>query len=181
MNKTIGFVVEGSIDKAVVEALTPRVTGGAHQAFAVRIGGRIALRWAYSTVLMLLEEKRCPHVVMLLDADSSIPSQVDRRRREIEAMLEEHHLGRDEVSVCFAVPEIEAWLLAAYEEAPEQNENPKLALARHLHARPRTPEEVADLAHTLDIELAIKRSPSFEEFVRTLRRIAERLAQAPAA
>jgi hypothetical protein len=181
MDKTIGFVVEGNIDKMVVEALTPRVTGGAYRAQIVRIGGPIAVRWAYSTVLMLLEEKRCPHVVLLLDSDSAFPSQIERRRREVEAMLEEHRLGSDEVSVCLAVPQIEAWLLAAYEESPEEHENPKLALFKHLDAKARTPEGLAEVARSLDIEVASKRSPSFDQFVRILRRIAERLAQAPAA
>ncbi len=177
----IGFVVEGDVDKAIVETLVPRLLGERFRAYAVRLGGSIAVRWAYSTVLTLLQEKHYPHVVLLLDADSSLKPQVDRKRREIEAMFEEHRLGSDDVSVCFAVPEIEAWLLAGYEDRPEESTDPKSKLMEHMRARRLVPARVIDVARTLDIEKARSRSPSFDEFVRTLERVAHRLDQAPAA
>jgi hypothetical protein len=181
MEKKIGFVVEGSVDKALVEALAPRIFGAGFEVQAIRIGGAIALRWAYSTVLTLLEEKHCHHVILLLDAGAQEPSQIDRRKQQIVAMLEEHRLGSDDVSVCLAVPEIEAWLLAAYEERREERREPKAALLEHLGARRMLPDQAAEIARTLDIEKARTRSPSFDAFVRTLGGVAARFAQAPAA
>lgn len=177
----IGFVVEGSLDKVVVEALAPRIAGVPDKPHVVRIGGAIAVRWAYSTVLRLLEDKGCEHVILVLDADASLASQVEKRQQEIEAMLEEHRLGSDEVSVCLAVPEIEAWLLAAYDEHPDASPNPKAALSEHLGVPQVTDARCAELAQALDIEKARARSSSFDKFVRTLRRIVERSSQAPAA
>ena len=181
MERRIGFVVEGDLDKAFVEALTPRLLGEAFRAYAVRIGGRMAVRWAYSTVLMLLEEKHYPHVVLLLDADTSLEPQIQRRRREIEEMLKEHHLAGEDVSVCLAVPQIEAWLLAEYEDRPEESKDPKRSLMEHLQANRLAPTMVNDLARTLDLAKARARSPSFDAFARTLERVAHKLDQAPAA
>ncbi|MFT3766617.1 MAG: hypothetical protein QM820_14050 [Minicystis sp.] len=161
--------------------LASRLLGEGFRAYAVRLGGAVALPWAYATVLMLLEEKHYPHVIMLLDADSNLEPQIDRKRHELEAMLEEHRLGSDEVTVCLAVPEIEAWLLAAYVERPEESRDPKGDLAKHLHARRVLPQQAAELARTLDIDVARRRAPSFDTFVRSLTQVAERLRQASAA
>jgi hypothetical protein len=179
--KKIGFVVESDVDKAVVEALAPRLLGDSFHAYAVRLGGAIAVRWAYSTVLALLEEKQYPHVVLLLDADSTYKPEIERRGREIQAMLDEHDLDSDAVSVCLAVPEIEAWLLAEYEERPEERQDPKVALLQHIKARRLVAPLAADLARKLDIARARARSPSFDDFARTLERASRRLDQAPAA
>jgi ribosomal protein L30/L7E len=177
----IGFVVEGSTDKAIAEALALRIMGAQVEPYVIRIGGPIAWRWAHSTVLMLLEEKRCRHVVLLFDADAPQGPQVDRRRQEIEAMLDEHRLGKEEVSVCLAVQAVESWLLAAHDERPEEVAAPKAALLEHLGERSLTPEHSAELVGKLDIEKACDRSPSFSKFVSILRKVAEQSSQAPAA
>jgi hypothetical protein len=179
--RKIGFIVEGDVDKAVVETLARRLLGEAFRAYAVRLGGAIAVRWAYSTVLMLLEEKHYQHVVLVLDADSSIKAELDRKRREIQVMLDQHDLGSEVVSVCLAVPEIEAWLLAAYVDRPEESVDPRGDLATLLQVRRLLPEKAAEIARELDIKKARSRSPSFDEFARLLEALAERLRQAPAA
>jgi Domain of unknown function (DUF4276) len=181
MEKKIGFVVEGDLDKVVVETIAHRLLDETFRAHAVRIGHRIAVRWVYSTVLALLEEKHYHHVILLLDADTSLDTEIERKERDIKAMFEEHHLDSDEVSVCFAVPEIEAWLLAEYEEHPEEIRDPKSRLVNHLGKRRPVPAVVIDLARTLDIAKARSRSPSFNAFVGTLERVAVSLSQAPAA
>jgi hypothetical protein len=179
--RKIGFVVEGDVDKAVVETLAHRLLGDKFRAYAVRLGGSIAVRWAYSTVLTLLEEKRYPHVILVLDAGSTLEPQIERKRREIEAMLEEHRLGSEDVSVCFAVPAIEAWLLAEYEDRPEESQDPRGRLLNHIQERRLVSARAAELARTLDIAKARARSPSFDELVRTLERVAQMLDRAPAA
>lgn len=119
--------------------------------------------------------------VFVLDADSTLEPQIERKRREIEAMLEEHRLGSDDVSVCFAVPQIEAWLLAEYEDRPEGSQDPRGQLLQHVQERRLASARAAELARTLDIAKARGRSPSFDEFARTLESVAQRLDRAPAA
>ena len=121
----IGFVVEGEVDKAFVEelarrVLSPKLGQDELRVHAVRLGSEIALPWAYSSVLMLLEEKEYQHVLVVMDADTGRRSEAERKRHRIEDMMREHHLTKDEVSVCIAVPEIEAWLLAEYLPEPEK-------------------------------------------------------------
>lgn len=181
MKQKLGFVVEGDIDKVVVETLGGRLLGDAVRPYAVRLGGSMAVRWAYSTVLALLEEKRYPHVVLVLDADSVRETEVDRKQREIVAMLAEHDIGTDEVSVCLAVPEIEAWLLAEFEARPDENNDPKRALMEHMQVRRLVAADIFKLARALDITRARARSPSFDEFARTVERVGAKLAQASAA
>jgi hypothetical protein len=178
MERKIGFVVEGDIDKVVVETLSHRLLGSAVRAYGVRLGGSMAVRWAYSTVLTLLEEKQYPHVVLLLDAGAVLEPEIDRKRKEIAAMLAEHDIGAEEVSVCLAVPQIEAWLLAEFEEHPEESEDPKQALMNRMNVRRLLPADVHQLARSLDIAKARSRSPSFDEFVRTLERVGTRLTRA---
>src|SRR5262245_20125869 len=99
----IGFIVEGDSDKAIVEALGRRLLGKDFELFPVRLGNTIALPWAYATVLTLLEEKHCQHVILVLDADAVLERDVERKRCDIESMLIQHRLEKDEFTVCLAV------------------------------------------------------------------------------
>ena len=70
----------------------------------------------------------------------------------------------DRVKICMAVPMFEAWLLAAHREGPEQRTRPKRDLARL--AGPRA--TIRELTEQLPIELARRRSRSFDELVTAL-------------
>ncbi len=183
----IGFIVEGDTDKPIVEeiaqrVLSPRFGAVPFKVHAVRLGSEIALPWAYSSVLALLDESAYDHVVIVLDADSVRTTDVERKKRRIDEMMREHSLTSDEVSVCLAVPEIEAWLLTEDLEEPENHPDPKSKLEEKLQNRKLTAERAGQLAKELDITRDRKRSPSLEQFVSTLERLADKLlAQASAA
>jgi Domain of unknown function (DUF4276) len=181
MQNKIGFIVEDAVDKAVVETLALRLLGAEFSVYAVRIGDPIAVRWAYSTALTLLDKKDYDYVFVLLDADSSLDNQIEQKRRKVEAVFEQHGLGEEKLSVFFAVPEIEAWLLAAYVEQPELSRDPQADLAKHTGERRLLPEHAAQLARSLDLTRARARAPSLDKFARALEHMAKELRRAPAA
>jgi len=185
-NFTIGFLVEGYIDKAVIEVLAERLLGAGPRAEdyyfrVVSMGGKAAVPWAWSTVLAMLDEDRDQHVVLVLDADTTEPERIESQRARIEAMLADHNLESDEVSICFAVPTIEAWLLSTYEAKPEAIANAKQTLHTHLKIDRLTPEGAAIAARGLDLVLARQRAPSFNHFAETLDRIIKNLDELSAA
>lgn len=177
----IGFIVEGDSDKLIVEEIARRVLStrldpDPFKVHAVRLGSKIALPWAYSSVLALLDEAAYDHVVIVLDADSARAADIDRKKRRIEETLREHRLTPNEVSVCLAVPQIEAWLLAPSISKPEDIPDPKLELERtELCGGKFEVDRARKIGSTLDIEVARRRSPSFEQFVSTLEGIADKL------
>lgn len=176
VEQRLGFVVEGEADKAFVEALVPRLFRDPIRVYAVRLGGRIAIPWIYATALTLLEEKQYPHVVVLLDSDTVVPSRIEEQRQGIRSMLEQHSITSAEVTICFAVPELEVWLLAEYDERPEESKNPRQDLATRLGRQGRVlPEKIGELARALNIKNARERSASFDGFVRAINDVANML------
>lgn len=165
----LGFVVEGDTDRAILEALTRRLLPERFQTHFVRLGGKAALPWAYTTVLDFLQ-KGYSHVFIVFDADTSDPAQVRRQREENLAILRRHGLA-EHVSLCIAVPEIEAWLLAGLQEGPEQAASPKRTVADRLGLTASNSVGWQRAAHELDLETAAARSASLSEFVRELRAV----------
>jgi hypothetical protein len=179
----IGFIVEGDTDKTIVESLARKIFGPKFHVHAVRRGGKAALTWAYTSALVLLEDKGYAHVIVVADADTTDPDDVERQRRRLEGIMSEHHLGPDVVTVCMAVPVIDAWLLARYYDAPETIPDPGKVLETELwQSLGETENELAQAVRDLDITLARRRSPSFDRFVSTLERLDKQLrAQSSAA
>jgi hypothetical protein len=176
----VGFIVEGDIDKPVVEAiarkvLSSRLEPDSLKVHAIRLGSRIALPWAYSSVLALLDEHEYQHVIIVLDADTALRPEVERKKRRIEDMMREHDLTPNEVTVCLTVPQIEAWLLAEYFVEPEKESDPNSKLEEKLQIHKLTTERAGQLAKELDIKIARRRSPSLEQFVSTLEQLADKL------
>ena len=169
--KKLGFIVEGSFDKEVVEALAARLLGEQFHVHTVRLGGKAALPWVWSTVLDL-RAGDYSHIIILFDADASLESEVERKRQDIEQRLQQHGVARN-TSVCLAVPSLEAWLLGGEPARLEGLSDPKGALERHLR-RPLKPGDGARLADELDSERTRSLSPSFDRFVRTLLELTRR-------
>jgi len=176
----IGFLVEGESDQAVVEALAVRLMKrklGDREFFynAVPMDGKSNLPWAHTIAVPMLEEDGYQHVIVVLDADTTHQGRAVHLRRNVEAMFARHQLGEDKVTVCLAVPAIEAWLLTAYEEHPDEVEDAKRKLCERLHVRTILPAQAAIAANKLDLDLARKRSQSFKEFADALTAIVDRL------
>lgn len=147
----------------------------------VRLGGQAAIPWVWATVHAMLDEDGHDHVIVALDADTIRQGRAASFRSKVQAVLEQYHVSKDDASVCIAIPTIEAWLLAAYDEHPEQVENPKAKLCDILKLERFTAEKATELATALDIDLARKRAPSFDEFIKTVTRIAGHLRAMSAA
>lgn len=178
----IGFVVEGDIDKAVVEEiarriLSMRLNSTPFKAYAVRLGGRLALRRAYSSVLALLDESEYDHVIVVLDADSARKDDVERTTRHYEDMMRAHQLTSDDVSVCLAVPTIEAWLLPDTFVKPEEVNDPKYELLTKLGVPRLHADRAQALASAVDLDKLRRRSPSFDKFAKALEHVADKLMQ----
>jgi len=175
----IGLVVSGDVDKVVAETLARRCVDNANiHIHAVRVGG-VADRTVAMVARMLLEEKNHDHVIVLLDTDSTLLREIERKRFTLESALTQEGLTTREFSVCPVVPEMEAWLLTEFSLNPEDSHDPKRDLAERVG---RVTAEVATrLALGLNLVQARKRSSSLNEFVRTLEALASPAAQAPAA
>jgi hypothetical protein len=158
-----------------VEALARRVLGEGFLPYAVCLGAKAALPWAYASALLLLDEKGYSHVIVVLDAGSSSPSEVAYQQKQMEDQLRTHEIAED-TTVCMAVPALDAWLLAAYHEHPEAVAEPKRELAMHLALPSLRPEGAERVARELDIGLARSRSPSFDRFVQALEELAKQYA-----
>lgn len=169
--KKLGFIVEGDFDKEVIETLAVRLLGERFHIHTVRLGGKAALPWVWSTVLDL-QARDYSHIIILFDADVSSESDVERQRREVEMNLQQHGAARN-TAVCLAVPAIETWLLTSGPPRPEARSDPKGVLEMRL-GRPLQPGDGARLADELDIEQARKNSRSFEQFVQTLQALMKR-------
>lgn len=176
----IGFIVEGDIDKAVVEEIAQRIlamrlNSTPFKAYAVRLGGRLALRRAYSSVLALLDESEYDYVIVVLDADSTRNDDVERTTRQYEDMMRAHQLTQNEVSVCLAVPTIEAWLLPDTFGKPDEVADPKSELSANLGVPRLHADKARMLAKEVDIEKVRRRSPSFDKFAKALEHVADKL------
>ncbi len=170
----LAFVVEGTTDATVVETLVPRVWSPPPQVHAVRLGGKAAVPWIWSTVAALRDEKHYDHVVVLLDADSTAQDEIEEQHAALWAQLKRHRFTEEEVSVCFAVPELEAWLLADVEQQPERD--PRTRFEERFGRRSR--RRVEQRASELDIAGARHASSSFDQFVKTLEALREQRERA---
>ena len=170
----LAFIVEGDTDRVVVETLARQVWSAPPKIHTVRLGGKAAVPWVWSTVLALLDEKNYDHVVILLDADSTSPDDVEVQRAAIRAQLRQHHFGEEEVSIAFAVPELEAWLIADRAKEPERDSRARFEAL----FGGRTPEIIEQRARALNLDVARERSPSLDEFMRTLDALRHRVDKA---
>lgn len=170
--RKIGFIVEGEVDRLIVEVFARRILGDAYLIYAVRLGGQAALPWAYVTAFKFVE-KDYEKIILLFDADTIDEDEIDRKRRQVEETMREHGM-EEAVSVCVAVPEIEAWLLAGSSEKPEVPD----ARALLLKGAARDLETLRRLAGDLDLEQARRRSPSLNHFLQVLESVRDQQLQA---
>lgn len=170
----LAFIVEGTHDMIAIEAIVERMWRNPPHAHTVRLGGKAAVPWIWSTVLMLLDEKHYDHVVIALDADTTVAEDIDDQRAAIRAQLSKHRLNEHEVSIVFAVPELEAWLIADLDDDPELDSRAKF---EQRFGR-RTPTSIAERARSLDLDVARRRSPSLDRFMTTLEELRQRLDKA---
>lgn len=173
----LGFIVEGDNDREIVEPLIKKLLGEECTLSFVRMGGVGAFYWAFSPVVELLTDKHCDYVVVLADADSNKKSAVKNRKEMIERPLREHHLNESAVSVCLAVPVAEAWILARYEENPEQFLDAKERLSKLLRDNRRnfTAAELRREAESLNLAVARQRSPSLDSFLKIVEKASSSL------
>jgi hypothetical protein len=158
----LAFFVEGDADKDFVETLARRVLGPAAQVRVVRVGGKAAFSSTFSEAAQFLEAGYAS-VFLVVDADTEIPSEVDLQKQRLADVFRRYGLD-DRVRIYMAVPMIEAWLLAGHRENPEQSTNPKQDLAR-ITGGGNARDKIGTLAAQLPIDLARRRSRSFDEFV----------------
>lgn len=170
----LAFVVEGDLDRAVVETLARRIWGHPVHLHTVRLGGKAAVPWLWSAAMPLLDEKGYDHVIVLLDADTTSRDDIVEQEDALKAQFAQHRLREDEVSLVLAVPEIEAWLIADEDAAPEEAPREKLT-RRYGH---RTRELFAKRADALDLQVGRERSPSLNRFIETLEELQARFARA---
>jgi hypothetical protein len=97
-------------------------------------------------------------VFLLLDADTEIPEEIERQKRQIFEVFRRYGLT-ERVQIHMAVPMLEAWLLAAYRVHPEQSTHPKRDFARY--AGQDAANRIGELAAALPIDLARHRSKSW--------------------
>src|SRR5688572_8933187 len=87
----IGFIVEGDTDKAIVETLARRILPRGTRLHTVRLGSKIALPTAYTSVIEFLR-KDYDHVWIIFDADTTEESLISAERAEVEASLRKYGL-----------------------------------------------------------------------------------------
>jgi len=158
------FFVEGSSDKAFLEALVPRILGPRVAMRVVRVGGKAAFSSTFFESAQFLDAGYAS-VFLLLDADTEIPDEIDRQKRQLMEVFRRYALT-DHIHIHMAVPMLEAWLLAAYQAHPEQSTHPERDLARH--AGVDAANRIGELAAALPIEIARQRSGSLDDFIRGL-------------
>lgn len=173
----LGFIIEGDNDREIIEPLVKKLLEEKSTLTFVRMGGIGAFHWAFSPVVELLTDKHCHHVVVLADADSNKKSAIKTRKELIERPLREHKLNESVVSVCLAVPVAEAWILARYEEEPEQFLDAKERLAKLLRQNRRnfTAVELRREAESLNLDEARLRSPSLDTFLKAVEKASSTL------
>lgn len=162
------FFVEGNADKAFLEALVPRVLGPKAAMRVVRVGGKAAFFSTFFEAVQFLEAGYAS-VFLLLDADTDIPEEIERQKRQLFEVFRRYGLT-ERVQIHMAVPMLEAWLLAAYRAHPEQSTHPKRDLARY--AGPDAANRIGELAAALPIDLARHRSKSLDDFITGLEALA---------
>jgi hypothetical protein len=167
----LAFLVEGDADKAFVEALVPRIVGPLAELRTVRIGSKVAFASTYIEAAQFVEAEYAA-VFVLLDADTELPEAIKRQKQQLMEVYRRYGL-EDRVRIHFAVPMLEAWLLAAYRDHPEQSTQPKRELHRFIGSK--AGEGIRALAAELPIDLARKRARSFDEFVADLEAFAPAL------
>jgi hypothetical protein len=158
------FFVEGNLEKAFLEALVPRILGPKVAMRVVRVGGKAAFSSTFFEAAQFLEAGYAS-VFLLLDADTEIPEEIDRQKRQLMEVFRRYGL-MDRVQIHMAVPMLEAWLLAAYRAHPEQSTHPKRDLARYVGAD--AASKIGELAAALPIEIARHRSRSLDDFITAL-------------
>jgi hypothetical protein len=154
-------MVEGDADKAFIEALVPRIVGPNVDVRVVRVGGKAAFSSTFFEAARFLEAGYAA-VFLIVDADTEIPAEIEIQKRQLLDVFRRYGL-EDRVRICMAVPMIEAWLLAAYQEHPEGSTHPKRDLARFAGAD--ALDKIPSLAAALPIDLARRRSRSLDELV----------------
>lgn len=165
----LAFFVEGDADKAFVEGLVPRVLGPNAQVRVVRVGGKAAFSTTFLEAAQFLQAGY-DSIFLLVDADTEIPDEIEFQKQRLEEVFRRYGI-EERVQIHIAVPMLEAWLLAAFREDPEQSTHPKRDLYKLLG------EEHVDyraLAAKLPIEVARRRSRSFDELVKGLEAFAPR-------
>ncbi|HFD40459.1 MAG TPA: hypothetical protein ENJ31_11510 [Anaerolineae bacterium] len=173
MERKLGFIVEGDTDRIIVESFAQRLLPEGWRFHTVRLGGKAALPWAYTTVLMFLEEGY-EHVIIVFDTDSLDEMEIARQKWEVVSTLEAHQVAH-QTTVCPAVPVIEAWLLDdTYDGWPESLMQPQAALARQLGVSQLSPPVIRRQAMTLNIERAARRNSSLQCFITAIRNITQR-------
>jgi len=159
----LAFFVEGDSDKDFVEALAPRVVGPSAHVRVVRVGGKAAFSSTFFEAARFLEEGYAS-VFLVVDADTEIPEEIDQQKQRLAEIFRRYGI-EERVRICMAVPMLEAWLLAAYREDPEQSTHPKQDLARCLGEEAR---DIRSLAAKLPLDVARRRSRSFDDLVTSL-------------
>ncbi len=162
----LGFIVEGNSDRVVVEWIARELLPLETHIRTVRLGSHAALPSAYTSVLTFVS-KGYDQVVLVYDSDTTLPDAVSEQQRTAELSLNEHGL-LDRVSVCPAVPEIEAWLVAGIAELDPTVADPKELLRRFLGPSFFSGVDMDRLAAAFDVSLARRRSPSFSQFVEAI-------------
>lgn len=157
----LAFFVEGNTEKAFIEALVPRTLGPRVGVRVVRIGAKSAFASSFFEAAQFVEAGYA-QVFVLLDADTTIPEEIDLQKRQLMQIFRRYGL-EDRVQIHLAVPMVETWLLAAYRPHPEQSTDPKRDLARVAGAD--ASSKIGALAASLPIDVAGHRSKSFDEFV----------------
>ncbi|MBI1929050.1 hypothetical protein HYR99_32990 [Candidatus Poribacteria bacterium] len=169
-NVKLGFIVESHTDEIIVETLARCLLPSTAHFYTVPLGDKGGFYSAYTTVFKFLG-KAYDHVIVLFDTDSTDPVEIEERQRRYEAQFKKYGLDKD-VTLCPAVPQIEAWLLANYVEHPEQHAHPGEKLAEALQVKKLTEDCIKQLAQTADIDVMKNRNPSFAAFVKTLQTVA---------
>src|SRR5262249_39996971 len=112
-------------------------------------------------------------VFLIVDADTAIPSEIALQKERLREVFRSYRL-EDRVRICMAVPMLEAWLLAAYTKDSERGTRPKPDLARFAGE---DASDIRALAAKLPIDIARRRSRSFDELVTSLEAFASSKAR----
>jgi len=168
----LAIIVEGDAEKAFFEALVPRVVGPDVSLRLVRVGGKAAFPSTFFEAAQFVEAGYAA-VFVVVDADTDIPEEIELQKQRLFDIYRRYGL-QERVRIVMAVPMLESWLLAAYEEEPERSRHPKRDLARFAGV---AREDIHALAAALPIDVARRRSPSFDGLVTALEAYAPRKAR----
>jgi hypothetical protein len=127
----------------------------------VRVGGKTAFSSTFFEAARFLEAGYAA-VFLVVDADTEIPTEIELQKRQLLDVFHRYGLD-DRVRICMAVPMLESWLLAAYQEHPERSTHPQRDLARFAGAD--ALDKIQSLAAALPIDVARRRSRSFDDLV----------------